>query len=160
MKKSLAIIGRNLSSDKWDIIYKILDKGVDKGLAYKKYDINSPKQIEIFRSDDKLNKFSGIIYICTTADKVDDNRPYIRININTSSNEIISLLKGLAGSLNNKQEEKIEDIPDQVSGAYVEINNKDILLNKKDILFLEKMNDLMDKFNYQIKEVILSEANI
>lgn len=169
MKKNIAIIGRGLTNSRWDLIYKILDKSAVKEIFYECFDINNPKALEQFKNKDNSLSFSGIVYVCTTADKINDDRPYVKFNIKSSNEDIINGIKSLASQMSSKKNNIEEDvsIDDNISNkeiacsinsVIVDIGNRKININKNDFDKLEHLKSLLDKYDYKIVDIVLNET--
>lgn len=161
ISRNIAVIGRGLTNNRWNLIFKILDKSREKNIYYDKFDINNPNALKQFKDKDSNNKYNGIIYICTTSDKINDSRPYIKFNIKASDEEILNGIKSLAISMNRVTrdisldvENNSEDIMSNMSAIIVNINGKEIKLNKSDFVLFENMTKLMEKYNYKIVDII------
>ncbi|MDY0197613.1 MAG: hypothetical protein RBR68_07345 [Tenuifilaceae bacterium] len=171
MSKNIAIIGRGLTNNRWDLIYKILDKSAVKEIFYERFDINNPKALEQFKKKDSDVSFNGVVYICTTADKINDNRPYIKFNIKSTNEDIINGIKSLACQMSSKrsnmEEVNISNDDNNIDNAnnacsinsvIVDISGKKITINKNDFDKLERLRSLLDKYDYKIVDIVLDES--
>lgn len=159
---SIAVIGRNLNSDSFEIVFDMLQDGADAGkLTFSKHNWDVAKCPEA----------DGYIFIATKPKCT--NKPYTHIMINDSEEIVIDKIQKLGVQLNvgnNNGDVTVDidnlrmdskctdivgnnDIATSICSITIDINGKVVTLNRDDMESLKEMMRFCSEFGYKIKEV-------
>jgi hypothetical protein len=147
----IAVVGRTLNDKRWDLVYELLEDGIEAEVlkSFDKYNVDSTKVIP---------NHDAYIYIATTP-KVKD-KPFIHLQANASEDDIDDAMLGLVQKLIKKPEQKSEPVVEdsiqrsKIDGLVIEVNGKEIYLEKEDFLELKEILRLCEVYKFKVKDVI------
>lgn len=163
--RKIAVIGRQLSAEKFEVVFDMLEDGVEEGkISYTKQDAASRQSIP---------EADGYIFIATTP--LEGKLPCVHIRATDSEENIVEKVQTL-GSLMNRyhptpgevMDASIQEAvnaeatqtgvsPADINGIICTVKGKEVYLTKDDLDCIKALMGMCKDSDFVIKEVIIND---